>query len=375
MFKAKKRKWDFKKIIIILLFMFLVMDKSVYASNQFEYDEIQDVIDDIFTDNTKFDFGKLVGDLIRGENDISFSQILIKIKDGILGEIRANIKDLTAVIAIAIIAAIFTNISLAFKNNQVSDTGFYVTYLMLFAVVTTSFIKVSNIAYDSIGRILDFMKVLVPTYIMSLALSTGSATSYIYYQFTLFLITLVDIVLLKLIIPVINIQFIIAIANNLSKEDMLSKLSELLSEGVSWLLKTLMTLVITLNAISGLLTPVADKLKKNGIFKAAKAIPGLGDVIGGVAESVISASVLLKNAIGVAGLVILIIICAVPLLKMGVTSLIYKLSAAVIQPISDKRIINCISVTADACVLLFNTVLVGLVLFVITITIIAMSTT
>ena len=60
---------------------------------------------------------------------------------------------------------------------------------------------------------------------------------------------------------------------------------------------------------------------------------------------------------------------------MGVTSLIYKLSAAVIQPISDKRIINCISVTADACVLLFNTVLVGLVLFVITITIIAMSTT
>lgn len=375
MFKAKKRKWDFKKIIIILLFMFLVMDKSVYASNQFEYDEIQDVIDDIFTDNTKFDFGKLVGDLIRGENDISFSQILIKIKDGILGEIRANIKDLTAVIAIAIIAAIFTNISLAFKNNQVSDTGFYVTYLMLFAVVTTSFFKVSNIAYDSIGRILDFMKVLVPTYIMSLALSTGSATSYIYYQFTLFLITLVDIVLLKLIIPVINIQFIIAIANNLSKEDMLSKLSELLSEGVSWLLKTLMTLVITLNAISGLLTPVADKLKKNGIFKAAKAIPGLGDVIGGVAESVISASVLLKNAIGVAGLVILIIICAVPLLKMGVTSLIYKLSAAVIQPISDKRIINCISVTADACVLLFNTVLVGLVLFVITITIIAMSTT
>ena len=73
-----------------ITFMFLVMDR-VYMQNQFEYDEIQDVIDDIFTDNTKFDL-KTCGDLIRGENDISFSQILIKIKDGILGEIRENIK-------------------------------------------------------------------------------------------------------------------------------------------------------------------------------------------------------------------------------------------------------------------------------------------
>ena len=386
-----KEKWGLKKTTIILLLLFVLVDKSVYGgtslpistnidmeygeSYKSDYDEIQYVIDDLLKGNNKFDFGKTVNELIRGENDLSFNQIIISVKDKVMGEIKENIKNFTAIIAIALIAAIFTNVSQAFKNNQVSDTGFYVTYLLLFAVLATSFITVSNIASNTIGSILDFMKVLVPTYIMALAFSTGSATSYVYYQSTLFLITFVDLILLKLIIPMINIQFIISIANNLSKEDMLSKLSELLEDGVSWLLKALLALVVALNTANGLLTPVADKLKKNGILKVAKAIPGVGEVIGGVAESVVSAGVLLKNAVGLAGVVVIIVICAVPLLKLGVTALIYKTSVAVVQPISDKRLINCISVAANACVLLLNTVIVGLVLFVVTITIIAVSTT
>lgn len=389
--KWMKEKWGLKKITIILLLLFFLVDKNVYGGTSLptstnidleyggiyksDYNEIQNVIDDLFKGNNKFDFGKIVSELIRGENDLSFNQIIISVKDKVMGEIKGNIKNFTAIIAIALIAAIFTNVSQAFKNNQVSDTGFYVTYLLLFAVLATSFITVSNIASNTIGSILDFMKVLVPTYIMALAFSTGSATSYVYYQSTLFLITFVDLILLKIIIPMINIQFIISIANNLSKEDMLSKLSELLEDGVSWLLKALLALVVALNTANGLLTPVADKLKKNGILKVAKAIPGVGEVIGGVAESVVSAGVLLKNAVGLAGVVVIIVVCAVPLLKLGVTALIYKTSVAVVQPISDKRLINCISVAANACVLLLNTVIVGLVLFVITITIIAVSTT
>ena len=223
--------------------------------------------------------------------------------------------------------------------------------------------------------ILNFMKVLIPTYVLTIAFSTGSITSYGYYQLTLFLISFIDLILLKLIIPMINIYFIITITNNLSKRDMLSKLSELLSDGVSWLLKSLIAVVIGLNAIQGLISPVADKIKQNGILRLAKAVPGAGDIIGGIAESVIGAGVLLKNAIGVAGVVVILVICSVPLLKIGVTTLVYKISSVIVQPISDKRLINCISGAASASSLLLKTVIVGLVLFIITLTIVAVSTT
>lgn len=378
-----KRKKRIRRILIILGICFwFLLDKEAYANSEVtnesinvDYNEIQHVIDDITDKGNDFDFGQYVSDLVTGEQKLSFTDILEDIKNGVLEEIKSNMGNFTSIIAIALIAAIFTNLSHAFLNNQVADTGFYVTYLLLFSVLTVSFITASTIAAETISSILTFMKVLVPSYIMALAFSTGVATSYVFYESTLFLITFVDLILIKVVIPMINIHFIIAIANNLSKEDMLSKLSEILSQGVSWVLKTLLTLVIGLNATQGLISPVADRLKRTGLMKTAEAIPGIGDILGGVAESVLSAGILLKNAIGIAGVIVIIIVCSVPLLKIGVTTLIFKISSAAVQPISDKRMVNCISATANASGLLLHTVFVSVVLFIITITLIAVTTT
>lgn len=373
--KTGLRKTAF--VIAILLFL---QDRSVYASSaevqnlEKEYDEIQDTIDGELSNN-EFNFKEFVNDLVTGKEKFSFTDIIIKIKDGFVAEMKNNTSNLRAVIAIAIIAAIFTNLSHAFKNNQVADTGFYITYLLLFTILATSFVTASTIAAGTLNSIFNFMKILMPTYIISLSFSSGVTSAQMYYQSSLFLISFIDLILLKLVVPMINIHFIITIANNLSKEDMLSKLSELLSDGVKWILKTLLAVVIGLNATQGLISPVADALKKSGLIKTAEAIPGVGNVLSGVAESVIGAGVLLKNAIGVAGVIVIAVICAVPLIKLGVITLVYRVSGAVVQPISDKRLINCISTTARASGLLLNTVFVALVLFVLTIIIIAVSTT
>ena len=360
---------------------FLLFKKDVQGydlameNSQLEYDEIQDVIDHILSKDNQFSFSEYISDLISGKEIFSYTEVINKSKEGVVIELKSNTGNFTALIAIAIIAAVFTNLSAAFKNNQVADTGFYITYLLLFTILTSSFVAASKIAVTTLTSIFDFMKVLIPSYIMALAFSTGVTTSYVFYQSTLFLISFIDFLLLKIIIPMINIHFIITIADNLSKEDKLSKLSELLSQGVSWSLKSVLTLVIGLNATQGLISPVLDRVKRTGILKTAEAIPGIGDILGGVTESVLSASILLKNAIGIAGVVVIMVVCAVPLLKLGVTTLIYKISSAFVQPISDKRLINCISATANAAGLLLHTVFVAVVLFVITITIIAVTTT
>jgi stage III sporulation protein AE len=57
---------------------------------------------------------------------------------------------------------------MAFKNNQVSETGYYITYLLLFGLLVSSFIMASKVAADTINSILDFMKALLPTYFMRL---------------------------------------------------------------------------------------------------------------------------------------------------------------------------------------------------------------
>jgi len=277
-------------------------------------------------------------------------------------------------ISIALIAALFTNLSMAFKNNHVSETGYYITYLLLFGVLISSFIFASKIASTALESILDFMKALVPTYLMTVAFTTGAATSLVYYQAALMLITLVDFLIIKIIIPMIDFYLVIMLTNNLSKEDMLSRLAELFSTAINWSLKSLLAVVIGFSAIQGLIVPVADQVKRSALLKATEALPGIGDALGGVTETVLGAGVLLKNAVGVAGLIAIISISAVPFIQLLVITVIYKICCATLQPISDKRFIECINASAKSALMLLRTVFVGAVLFLLSITIVAVTT-
>ncbi len=344
------------------------------AIENIDYEEIQQVIDDIMADENPMDFGAYVERLMSGEETFSITGIGNQLLQSVKGEVKANIGTFARLISIALVAAIFTNLSMAFKNSQVSETGYYVTYLLMFSLLISSFITASMIASSAIEKILDFMKALVPAYFMSVGFCTGSATSLVFYQAALVIISIVDLILLKIVIPLINIYLVIVLANNLSKEDMLSRLGGLFETIIKWMLKSLLAAVLGFQAIQGMIVPIADQVKRSALLKGASAIPGIGNTIGGVTETILGAGVLLKNAIGVAGLIVILVICAVPILKLAILTLIFKCGSAALQPISDKRIIECISASARSAELLLHSVFVGGVLFLLSITIVAVST-
>ncbi|TAH66648.1 MAG: stage III sporulation protein AF [Anaerolineaceae bacterium] len=376
--KHTAHKYIFRLSLVLIFLYFYINGTSIaYANDLYDdinYDDIQEVIDNIMEREDAMNFGDYVKKLMSGEEAFSLSAIGNKLIQSLKEEISAHVTTFGRLISIALIAAIFTNLSMAFKYHQVSETGYYVTYLLLFSLLISSFINASTIAANVIGQVLDFMKALVPAYYMSVAFSSGSVSSFAFYKVALIIITLVDFIIIKAVIPLVNFYLIIVLANNLSKEDMLSKLAGLLETIIKWTLRSLLATVIGFQAIQGLIVPVADQVKRSVLFKASSALPGVGNAIGSVAETVIGAGVLLKNAIGVAGLIVIIAICFVPIIQLIVVTLIYKFSSAAIQPISDKRIIECISASAKSAQMLLQCVLVGAILFLLSITIVAIST-
>lgn len=379
---GKHKKIGIKLFLTLLILFFLssLNVKEVKAAAGYEppedidYTEIQEVIDDLMSNGNEINFDDYVSKMINGEEAFSLPSITGWLFEAIKGEVKANIKTLSSLITIALLAALFTNLSTAFKNSNVSETGYYITYLLLFGLLISSFVIASSIASDTIGSILDFMRALVPTYFMSVAFTTGASTSMMYYEAALMLITLVDFFIIKIIIPMINFYLIITLANNLSKEDMLSKLADLFSTAISWLLKSLLAAVIGFNAIQGLIVPVADQVKRSALLKASEALPGVGDALGGAAQTIIGAGVLLKNAIGVAGLIVIIVISAVPFLKLLMITVVYKVGTAALQPISDKRFIECVNASAKSASMLLQAMFVGAVMFLLSITIVAVTT-
>ena len=364
-------------IILTLLIIFFNVDMATSAAvgtDDVDYTQIQEIIDDIMKQDNSINFRDYVDKLMRGEEAFSLSSIGVQLIQSIKANIKGHMDTFARLITIALVAAIFTNLSTAFKNNQVAETGYYITYLLLFTLLISSFIEASVIAASTIGQVLDFMKVLVPAYYISVGFCTGSATSMVYYQAALGIITLADIILVKLVIPMINFYMVIMLANNLSKEDMLSKLAALLETVIKWLLKSLLAAVIGFQTVQGLIIPVADRVKRSALFRASEAIPGVGNAIGGVTQTILGAGVLLKNSIGVAGLIVIVTICIIPIVKLVIISVIFKCSSASLQPVSDKRIVECISASSKSADMLLHSVIVGAILFILSITIVAVTT-
>jgi len=86
---------------------------------------------------------------------------------------------------------------------------------------------------------------------------------------------------------------------------------------------------------------------------------------------VLGTASLIKNGIGVAGTVIVIAVCAGPILQLLILSFLYKLAGALVQPVSDKRITACISGVSAGYELLTQVLFSTALLFLITLAVVA----
>lgn len=342
--------------------------------SEFDFDEIEDSLSGMFPQQ-KISFEEVLSELITGNWSGLGRTFLGYLSDWIFYEFRYNRENLVYMLMVALTAAVFTNFSSAFQNRQVSEISFYVLYMLLITLCLTAFRVAAQGLEENLDALVDFMRVLCPSYFLAVAFASGSVTSLFFYNVILVLIYVVELVLVRFLLPVINVYIMIQVLGNLTGEDFLSEFAQLLQKLVSWILKSLLAGVVGINVVQGLLAPVIDSLRKSALTRTAEALPWIGNAVGGAAEIVLGTAVLIKNGIGMAGAVIAVLICAVPVIQMLVLAFLYKLAAALVQPVSDKRITGCISSVSEGYELLLKVVFTAGVLFLLTIAIVAASTT
>lgn len=338
-----------------------------------DYKEAQKILKEQLEADS-FDLEAYIQNIFSGKESFSLENIWGYLKNGLKKELEKDKNQLFRVLVIAVAAAVFTNFSNVFQSNQVADTGFYVAYLLMFSVLSASFFEVSKTASFVLESLAEFMKALSPAFFTAVTMASGAGTSFLFYQVALAVIWLVEIVLLKLILPLIHIYFVLHLLNHMMEKDVLSKTTQLLEEGIGWGLKAMMGFIAGYNFIQGILLPAADELKRSGLMRAAAAIPGVGNAIGSVTETVLGAGVLIKNAVGAGGIMAILLLMAGPVGKLFFYFLFYRLGAAMVQPVSDKRILECMSGTATAAKLLLLTVSTGGALFLLTLAIVMSAT-
>lgn len=372
-----KRKWSW---VILLILLCGTSSMTVFAlgtDNQlddYNFNVIEEYLENQSDVGDSYSFTAIVKLLIKGD----FAGVIQKIGQGIghslFSELNANRKIIVQLILIAVISAIFSNFSNAFANSYVGESGFFVTYLLIFSMLVTSYLGMVRVAGDAAASILEFMKALVPTFALAITMTSGPASSIGLYQGLMVAITIAEWVIVKGVIPLCNIYLIVSLINRLDQEERFTKLAELIKSIANWILKSIVALIVGYHALQSMLLPAIDSVKSTAFQKGIQALPGAGKAAGAIASTILGSGVIIKNSIGAAGFVLIIAIIAIPVIKIFIFSLCYRLTAALLQPVTDERIVECLNSTSESAGILLQAMIAIAVLFMVSIAIIAAST-
>lgn len=320
------------------------------------------------------DFDKLVKLVMEGKYSEALRSAAASAAYGIFGGFSEQKDIFVKLLLLGIVGALFKNIAAAFFEAGIARTGGYIIQLALMAVLTYAAQWSAGVAGSLLTAVVEFMQVLIPTYSIVITAGSGSAGAVAFYELAMFLILIVDKVLLKIVIPGATIYMIINMMNYISKDGIFGKLSELIKELLEWTNKALFGVVIGLNVIKGLISPMLDSLKGTTITKLVGMIPGAGTAVDAVAGIVLGSGALIKNSVGVAAMLVIIMLCAMPVIKLFVFAYGCKAAGAVLEPVAEKNYTECLNGMYEGVKLLMVSSMNVGIMFLLTIAIVCSST-
>ncbi len=295
-----------------------------------------------------FNPDKIIADAAKGKFEPGLSGLLQRVVRFLLMEVYVNVNIMIKLIVLVFICAILRNLKTSFLGEGVGELGFFVCYLVIVTVLIVSFETVMNMARETINTMVAFMHANIPV-LMTLLISSGNIVSGGVFQPILILVVEVGATFLKSIfIPLVFFSAVLSIVNNISNKFQIAKLVSLLRRIIFWSLATTLSVFVGILIIQGSMGAVVDGVTSKTAKLAIGVIPVAGKYLADAAEAVVSCALLIKNAAGVAVMIGIVSICLVPVLKIIAIIAIYRFVGALVEPISDSRITNCINDMASS---------------------------
>ena len=240
---------------------------------------------------------------------------------------------------ILLFASVFSNISSAFQSYGVSDSGFLISYFLVFSIIFTNFTVMIAMFKDTVVLLSSFLKVLLPVYTLAVSLSGNLSTGIVFYEYFMIVVLFLNWIFLNVFLPLLQYYFLLELISHFSQKQNISKLCEglyfLLAKGI----QVIFFLLFGFHLLETMIAPSFDGAKNSILNKMIGLIPGAGSIVQSVAGTAIGSSLVIKNAVGAAGILFLLIFLLLPLVKLVIYIFLYFLLSVVLEPIADERFI------------------------------------
>ena len=263
-------------------------------------------------------------------------------------EVQTGITSLISVLVIVIIHSILKSISENLENDSLSKIIYYVQYIAIVTVIMTNFSSIISMMQETANNLVGFMNSLVPI-LVSLMLYTGSiTTSSVLEPIILFMINLIGNLINTILIPATLIIATLSIVSKIGDKVQIDKLSKFFNSGIVWVLGVILTIFVGVISLEGTLSSSVDGITaKTAKAIVSSSIPIVGKILGDAVDTVLGCGIILKNAIGFIGVIIILGICIMPILKLATLTVCYKLLACLCEPIADGKIVKLLEQMGD----------------------------
>ncbi len=374
-----------KVVMVVGLFFFFLSPFVVQASSpndqlvqkqmeQLDISEIRQYWEDIVTKYGGFlpeSQKGSIAEFLSGEKQLSLKEWLIAFGKFLFYELQANGKLLGTLILLTVFSMVLQSLQNAFEQQTVSKVAYAVVYMVLLIIALNSFRVAMDYALDAVQTMSHFMIAMIPLLLALLASSGGVISAAFFHPIILFLMNTTGTIVEYVTLPLLFLAALLSIVSTLTDHYKVTQLAELLTKVGIGILGVILTTFLGVMSVKGATSAIADGIAlRTAKFVTGNFIPVVGKMFTDAADTVVTASMLLKNTVGIVGVAILFIIAAFPALKIFAIAFVYKISAAVMQPLGGGPVISCLSIMSKSIAYVFASLAIVSLMFFLSLTII-----
>ncbi|MGB8955095.1 MAG: stage III sporulation protein AE [Tumebacillaceae bacterium] len=296
-----------------------------------------------------------VGDLMmHGQFLTLFKGLFSGLLRYLFHELFLNSRLLGTILVLIVFATLLESMQSAFEANNVSKIAHTICFLVLMILAVQSFAAATQYAAGAIGNMVDFMISTIPLYLALLASTGGVASAAMIHPLIVFLINVIGDLVEYVVFPLIFFSALLSLVSQISSRYQVTQLAGLLRQTAVWVLGVFFTIFLGVVSVQGAAGAVADGVTiKAAKYVSSNFVPVVGKLFSDAADTVVGASLIVKNALGITGVSIVLLLCAFPAIKILSLAIVYNVSAAVMQPLGDSPIIRCLSTIGKSLILVF----------------------
>ncbi len=347
-----------KKIFLLVLLCVSIFSTKVFASqsNHIEGEEF---------------FNETADKITKGELTLKPVEVINGFLDQLLVEIRKSRKEMVSLLVIALLSGILQAIRGKEEQDGIGEAGILACFVMMTISALEIFKTTVGYGSDVVGDLTDFVTKLSPVFAVLLVSGGAVSSASAFHPILSGAVYLMTVICDKVVIPLMYFSTALGVVGNITPRLKISRFTGIIRSVAKWILLSCLTVFSGITAIYGFSAPVFDAVALRSVkFAVGSFVPVVGGLLSETVETVLTGTKLMKNSVGVAGIITIIVICFVPVLKIFAIKIMLELCAGAVEPLADNRITEMLKDISASISLMISMVITVSMLFIICIGII-----